>query len=143
MTATESGCSKTLTDSYTLNVVCPCTLTSSISAGTSYSYDVNAIEATDSTTQFTTSGASCGTVTHALSHDPDDSGIFSINGNYGYKWQTNDPNLVKTYTVTITATENGCNTSLQDLYSVVVACPCTLTSSFRAGLSYTYNVNSL
>ena len=91
-------------------------------------------------TLFTTSGAGCGTVTHSLSHTPNTAGIFLTSGN-GYSWYTNDSSLADTYTVTVTATEDGCSKSLTDTYTVDVVCPCTLASSITTS-SYTYNVNS-
>ena len=39
--ATEDGCGTTLSDTYTVNVECACTLTSSIAAETSFTYIVD------------------------------------------------------------------------------------------------------
>ena len=41
VTATESFCCNTLIDTYTVNINCPCTLTSSLATGTSFTYLVN------------------------------------------------------------------------------------------------------
>ena len=128
-----------MTGTYNVDVVCPCTLASSITSA-SYTYNVNTIIANDGLSLFTTSGASCGTVTHSLSHLPNTAGIFSTHAN-GYDWYTTDSSLVATYTVTVTATEDGCNNSLTGTYTVDVVCPCTLASSITTA-SYTYNVNT-
>ena len=86
-------------------------------------------------TLFTASGASCGTVTHSLSHSPNTAGIFSTSGN-GYSWYTNDSSLADTYTITVTATEDGCATTLTDTYTVNVLVNCeNLTISPPAAIS--------
>ena len=123
---------------------CNCALTTSIST-TSFTYNVNDPTSSDFLHLFTASGAECGTVTHALSHSPNTAGIFSTSGN-GYSWYTNDSSLAGTYTVTVTATEDGCSETLTDTYTITVACPCTLTSiidkSVWPSLNYYYNVNA-
>ena len=93
MQATEDGCDTTLSDTYTVNVECPCTLNSSIPSATSFTYVVNDSEQNDGLTLFTATGVSCGTVTHSASHSPATSGIFTATST-GYSWETNDYSLV-------------------------------------------------
>ena len=71
---------------------------------------------------FTTSGASCGTVTHSLSSSPV-SDLFSTYGN-GYSWYSSDNSRDGAYTVTVTATEDGCGATLSDSYMVVAVVNC-------------------
>ena len=99
-------------------MACPCTLTSSVTT-TSFTYNVNTAAANDGLSLFTASGASCGTVTHSLSHLPNTAGIFSSLNN-GYSWVSTDHNTVATYTVTVKASEAGCDTSETATYTVDV-----------------------
>ena len=59
-----------------------------------------------------------------MSHSPNIAGIFS-NYNNGYSWDSSDNSKAyDSYTVTVIATEDGCNTSLSDTYTVKVLVNC-------------------
>ena len=58
-------------------------------------------------------------MTQSASHTPTTAGIFSATET-GYSWETSDNSLIGLYTVTVTATEDGCGTTSSDTYSVTI-----------------------
>ena len=58
-----------------------------------------------------------------MSHSPNIAGIFSTHNN-GYSWYSSDNSRDGTYTVTVTAKEDGCGTTLSDSYTVVALVNC-------------------
>ena len=60
-----------------------------------------------------------------MSHSPVTSSpdLFTASGN-GYSWYSVDNSKAGTYTVTVTATEDGCNISATDTYTVDVLVNC-------------------